>query len=430
MEKLLEAVRKVSDTAEIYSAESRGDSISFEDAYLKDIDSSMQSGISLRIIKNDMLGFAYTRNLINREELIQNALDSLKGGVEGLFELPLTKDSMPLATCDPSIETLTNSEMVDECRRVCDTLSRRTKGQINISAYRSIRSMRIMNSAGTDLSMKSSAYILNAQILYPYTSASMNRSIESKAFQKTPDEYLDYLVDMYNRSIKEAVPDGKKMKVLFLPEAVYVLTWRLQTATSGLSIYQNISPIAEKISEKIFDEKLTVYNDPLDDSLPGARAFDDEGTPCRRFPVIEEGVLKNFYYDLYFAQKLKTSPTGHGFKGSISSKPVPSLHHLSISPGNESFSELIKSIDSGIIVAGALGAHSGNIPNGDFSIGVSPALYVENGEIAGYVKDVMVAGNIYETLKNIAGIENTLHPCYGGKFPSLLFDNVRVTIKK
>ena len=430
MEQLLEIAKKVSDKAEVYSTDSRGDSVSFEDAHLKDVQSSMQSGICLRIIKNNTLGFAYTKNLVNREELTKNALDSLKGGVEGLFELPLTKDLQSLDTYDPLIETLTNSAIVEECSRVCEFLSHRTKGQINISAYRSISSKRIINSSGTDLPLKSSAYILNAQVLYPYSYASLYRTLKSKSFKKASDEYLDYLVDTYNLSMREITPDKNKMKVLFLPETVYVLMWRLQSATSGMSIYQNISPVAEKMGERIFDEKLSIFNEPLNDSLPGARAFDDEGTPCSRFPVIERGILRNFYYDLYFAQKLKTSPTGHGFKGSVSSKPLPSLSHLTILPGNTSFSDLIRSIDSGIIIAGALGAHSGNIPNGDFSIGVSPALYIENGEIVGNVKDVMVAGNIYDTLKNIVEIENTLHPCYGGTFPSLLFDNVKVTIKK
>jgi PmbA protein len=430
MEQLLEMAKKVSDKAEVYSADSRGDSVSFEDAHLKDVQSTMQSGICLRIIKNNTLGFAYTKNLVNREELIQNALGSLKGGVEGFFELPITKDLQSLDTYDPLIETITNSAIVEECSRVCNFLSMRTEGQINISAYRSISSKRIINSSGTDLFLKSSAYILNTQVIYPYSYASLYRAIESKSFKKASDEYLNYLVDTYNRSMREITPDKNKMKVLFLPETMYVLMWRLQSATSGLSIYQNISPVAEKIGERIFDEKLSIFNEPLDDSLPGARAFDDEGTPCSRFSVIERGVLRNFYYDLYFAQKLKTSPTGHGFKGSVSSKPAPSLNHLTISPGNISFPGLIKSIDSGIIIAGALGAHSGNIPNGDFSIGVSPALYIEKGEIVGNVKDVMVAGNIYDTLKNIVEIENTLHPCFGGKFPSILFDNVNVTIKK
>jgi PmbA protein len=343
MEQLLEMAKKVTDKAEVYSTDSRGDSVSFEDAHLKDVQSSMQSGICLRIIKNNTLGFAYTKNLVNREELVTNALDSLKGKVEGFFELPLTKDLQSLDTYDPLIETLTNSAIVKECSRVCEFLSHRTKGQINISAYRSISSKRIINSSGTDLSLKFSAYILNTQVLYPYSYASLHRTLKSKSFKKASDEYLNYLVDAYNRSIREITPGKNKMKVLFLPETVYVLMWRLQSATSGMSIYQNISPVAEKIGEKIFDEKLSIFNEPLNDSLPGARAFDDEGTPCSRFSVIERGVLRNFYYDLYFAQKLKTSPTGHGFKGSVSSKPLPSLSHLAILPGNTSFPGLERS---------------------------------------------------------------------------------------
>jgi len=53
------------------------------------------------------------------------------------------------------------------------------------------------------------------------------------------------------------------------------------------------------------------------------------------------------------------------------------------------------------------GAHSGNILNGDYSVGLCPGLYVENGEIMGHVKDAMVAGNIFETLKEVIDIEDT-----------------------
>ena len=56
------------------------------------------------------------------------------------------------------------------------------------------------------------------------------------------------------------------------------------------------------------------------------------------------------------------------------------------------FEEILKVMGRGIIVAGAMGAHSGNIPNGDFSIGLSPGLYVENGEVVGiHVGQVILA---------------------------------------
>jgi PmbA protein len=101
-----------------------------------------------------------------------------------------------------------------------------------------------------------------------------------------------------------------------------------------------------------------------------------------------------------------------------------------ITPGNTTFSDMVRSVDYGIIVAGALGGHSGNIPYGDFSIGVSPSLYIEKGEIIGNIKDVMVAGNIYDALQNVIAVENTLHPSPGGNFPSILLDNMNVTLKK
>ena len=56
--------------------------------------------------------------------------------------------------------------------------------------------------------------------------------------------------------------------------------------------------------------------------------------------------------------------------------------------------------------------------------------YVEKGEIVGHIKDVMVTGNIYDTLNSIVGIENTLYPDSGGNYPSILLDSVNVTIKK
>jgi PmbA protein len=91
---------------------------------------------------------------------------------------------------------------------------------------------------------------------------------------------------------------------------------------------------------------------------------------------------------------------------------------------------MIKSMDRGVIVGQALGAHSGNIPNGDYSIGLSPGLYVEGGEIVGHMKDTMLAGNIYDTFRNIISIENIQHHGAGGRYPAILVDDVNVTTRE
>lgn len=429
MEELLQIAQKKGCKAEVFFSEGYSDIVSFEDSKLKNIDSKILSGIGLRIIKDNKQGFAYTRNLINKEELVNNAIESLKGGVDGYFDFPLTQNLKILDTYSSEIETISNDLLVDECKRICNIILQKVTCQINITAQKTISSLRLINSQGTDLFLRSSSYALATEILYPNTSASLYRVITGKSFIKADDEYISFLSDNYKLSLKEVKVKKGKMKVLFLPETLYVLLWRLQSAASSSSLYQNISPLSNKLGEKVFDEKLSVFNDPLNDSLPGARAFDDEGVQCMRYPIVEKGIFRNFYYDLYFAEKLKTNSTGNGFRNGISSKPAPLLKHIYVMPGDKTFSEILNSIDKGIIVGGALGAHSGNIPNGDFSIGISPAIYVENGKIAGHVKDTMAAGNIYETLNNIIDIENKTYLSHGGNCPSILFHDINVIIK-
>jgi PmbA protein len=435
MEKLLEMARRVSDQAEVFSIQDEADGAGFENARLKDIESKDQSGISLRIIKDDKVGFAYTKNLLDRGEFLHNALDSLKGGVEAPLDFPLTREVPSLDTYDPSVEALSNSSLVEECTRVCEGMAPKTTGQINLSASRGVVRRRLINSHGTDLSAGSSYYSLHVEILYPGSYSAIHRPLVSKKFETAPESHLQFLLDLYNPSLPEVTVRTGKMKVLFLPETLYALLWRLESATNGRNVYQKVSPLIDKIGETIFDKMLTIDDDPLDDRWPGARAFDDEGTPCRKLSIVSGGALKNFYYDLLYARKLKASPTGHGYKSAmwggetVSFKPAPALAHLRIKPGDRSLAELFKLMDQGVVVAGVMGAHSGNILNGDFSVGLSPGLYVERGEIRGHVKDAMVAGNIFEVMRKIIALEDVLRPTYGGTFPAILFDDVSVATK-
>ncbi len=124
------------------------------------------------------------------------------------------------------------------------------------------------------------------------------------------------------------------MKVLFMPNSLITLLWRLVTGLSGRSLYDKISPIAEKQGQSIFSKNMTVVDDSLNDSYPGARAFDDEGMACAPLTLIDKGMLKSFYFDLKYAKKLGAAPTGHGYRTGpwgedpITVKPGPALGEL------------------------------------------------------------------------------------------------------
>ncbi|MBA4394081.1 MAG: TldD/PmbA family protein [Desulfobacca sp.] len=432
MEQLLKKARQASHQAEIYLLKQQSDQIHFENGRLKEIESKMQSGLSLRIIKDGCLGFAYTKNLLNPDDLVQQALDSLQGKVEAPFDFPQDPPLPVLQTYDPRLTDVTNSTLVEEGRRICESLIARVQAQVNVSIHRATHEIRLVNSRGFNQSQKSSSYFLNASILFPGSQAGLDRHLSRKGFEEFPDEQLDFLQRVFNQSLKEVRPTPGKMKVLFFPETLYALIWRIQAAANGKNIYEKTSPLLDKMESCLFDPKITLYDDPLNDTQPQARSFDDEGTPCRQLPIIDQGLLKNFYTDLFYAGKLKKSPSGQGYKSAlwggetVALKPRPTLDYLYLKPGEKSLEELIRSIDRGVLVAGVLGAHSGNILNGDFSIGLAPAIYVENGEILGRVKDAMAGGNIYETLKEVVALEDRAHPTYGGTFPALLLDQVNV----
>ncbi len=435
MDRLIETAKLHSDAFEIYKLDESRNTIEFEDGKLKDIESTIHAGVALRIIKDRRAGFAYTKNLSNSEALVLNAVDTLKGGVEAPYDFPHTKSVPTLNTYDAAIEDVTNTTIVNECRRINALMKSKVSGQINIDAGTSISGITIRNSSGADLSTRTSYYAITVSILYPESATGIERALEFKKFEEVDDSFLNNLIDLYNRSEREISAAGGRMKILFMPEAMYTLIWRLQNAASGESLYHGQSPLAGKLNTDIFSKQLSIIDNPLDDSHPGARAFDDEGVPCKELVIVDKGTLSNYYYDLFYAAKMKAKPYGRGFKtlrwndDRISVKPVPTLTSLSIEPGATGFEQLIGSMQRGIIVCGALGAHSGNIPNGDFSIGLSPGLYVEGGQIVGRIKDAMIAGNIYSIMNRVIDIEDILHPAYTGYYPSVLFDDINVATK-
>ncbi len=72
-----------------------------------------------------------------------------------------------------------------------------------------------------------------------------------------------------------------------------------------------------KLGEKIADERVTIYSDPTDADLL-AQPFDQSGFPLRRVVYVENGILKQFSYDRYWAQQKGVQPTtggGGGFGG-------------------------------------------------------------------------------------------------------------------
>lgn len=432
MEKLLDIAKSRGCKAEVFSIRNKDLSMSKVNGAVSDVSASIQSGVSLRVIKDGKIGMAYTKNLINREELVDNAIASLNAGVEADYDFPASGTVSHLLEYDPAVEEKGYDDLKDLISGM-EPLYRNIKaGVLSVSAGVDISEISLTNTSGANLVQKESGVYSGASIMYPGTSSGLRTIFQGKSgiVMHLPD--VARTVDFFNNSLPEVETGEGRMKVLISPEVMYALTWRLGSATSGKAFYEKVSPLLEKRGTQVISPLLSLVSDPTTAST-GTRLFDDEGVKTGKVPVFDKGVFTNVYNNLNYAAKLGEEPLGMGFRGGmwggekVALSPAPSLSYAKFETGDKSFQEILSTMDRGVIIYGALGAHSGNILNGDMSIGLSPGLYVENGKVVGRVKDGMVAGNVYDLLSNVVAVENSSH--YTGSVfenPSILLDDVSV----
>jgi TldD protein len=141
-----------------------------------------------------------------------------------------------------------------------------------------------------------------------------------------------------------------------------------------------------------------------DGSVPGERGthkYDDEGTPTRRNDLIKEGVLVGRLHSRETAAKMGESPTGNARAINYRHAPIVRMTNTAIAGGETSFQDMIKDIELGVYACSMFG---GNTNMENFSFSSAYAYMIRDGEVAEMVKDVILAGNLFTTLKNIDAI--------------------------
>ncbi|MDZ4182298.1 MAG: TldD/PmbA family protein, partial [Candidatus Cloacimonadaceae bacterium] len=419
MEKLLKIASDQAEQAEVFYYEDSSDSIEFTDGKLEKADSSMSSGVALRLIKDGKTGFAHTRNLLDPDLLVRQALLSADNGMEVGFSFPKTETVPIVQSYHPSIEYLSKKELIDRGLDLISYVKSRSDAQFNLGIEYSVDSGGIMNSAGTALNQKRSGFMVYAQMIFPGTGSGLSKFRQGNRRKWLSHQDMDEMIELFEISKTQIVPPTGQMPVIFYPTTVYALMSRLLEGINPANIYNKVSPLCGRQGERIVSEQFNLRQDPFDEEMSSATGFDAEGMPTQKLSFFEQGVLGAIPLDLNYAHKLGMTPTGNGLRGSIESMPTPYPFNLSIDTGDKSLSEMIAGIDRGIIVHSLMGAHSGNILNGDFSVGVSTGFLIEGGKLSGRVKDCMLSGNVYDALNRIVDIEDTAL-IMGGKFPSIM----------
>ncbi|HNV34754.1 MAG TPA: TldD/PmbA family protein [Bacillota bacterium] len=146
---------------------------------------------------------------------------------------------------------------------------------------------------------------------------------------------------------------------------------------------------------------LNVADEPVPAGLRGSYKYDDEGTPAVTAPLITNGLLVGRLHSRETAAKMGEPTTGNARAVNHKFAPIVRMRNTVIRPGKADFDQLIGDIKLGIF---AKAAYGGQTMIEQFSFSAREAFMIRDGKLAERVRDVVMAGNLFETLLNIEGI--------------------------
>jgi len=403
---ILTQLKRQAEQVEVFSLQNEKTTVEYEANQLKTCTVAETKGTAVRVIRKGQLGFAASSDDTAIDKLAANALESATYGDKAQFSFPDSRPAPIVRTFDKAVADLPIARLVEIGREMLDLiLPVEPNLRCNVSLERSLVSASIRNQKGLDVSFKTSPLSLGLEIdcIEGDDVLILYDQLGTTIWEK---DYLDFarrLVEKLKKASTITSIKPGKMPVLFAPTGTLALGLPLSQGLNGKEVYKGTSPMAGKIGEKLFDEKVTIIDDGTIDGKFASASYDDEGVPRRRNMLIEKGVLKSFIYDLKTAAQSGVETTGNASRG-LFNPPESSFTNLVIQPGETPLKDILASIDEGILVEDLLGLGQGNIISGAFSNPLALAFKIEKGEIVGRVKDLSIAGNIYDLLKNVGAV--------------------------
>ena len=419
-EKILSLSRDLkADAAEVYLRVSSSTNIEVKDQKVDAFERARDIGAGLRVLAGGRTGFSYTTDLSEQSlrDLVQSALSSARNTEPDPFAVIPVRPSSPYPVVnifDPAIAALSEQEQISrvmamerEAYAVDPRIRRIRKAAAGFSQAETL----IANSHGASVSYRGTA-----------SSASIEVVAEEKGESQAGWEFdvkrfygkLD-IEDIGRRAARKALDllgacsiDSVKAPVILDATVAEEFLSIIASGFSAENVQKKKSLFIGRLGSEVVSPLITVYDDGLLEGGLGSAPSDDELVPARKKTVIDQGRLAMFLYNARTANKDGTESTGNGMRGGFKGVPGVGVTNLYLSPGAVSPVDLIASTPRGLLVTEVMGAHTANPISGDFSVGAT-GFWIEKGKKAYPVREITIAGNILDLMKNVDAVCNDLH---------------------
>ena len=407
------------DAAEVFLRASTSTSIEIKDQKVDAFERARDLGVGLRVLLDGRTGFSYTTDLAETSlrELVRSAVNGARNTEPDLFAIIPERPSSPYQSVnifDPAIVALSEQEKISRVmamEREAYAMDQRIRRIRKASAGFYEAETLIANSYGASISYQSTAVSASVEVV-------AEEKGESQAgWESDVKRYYGKLdiEDVGRKAARKALDllgachiDSVKAPVVLEASVAEEFLSIIASGFSAENVQKKRSLFIGKLGTEVASPLITVYDDGLLDGGMGTAPADDELVPARKKTVIDQGTLALFLHNARTANQDRTESTGNGIRGGFKGVPGVGVTNLYIAPGSHSPEELITSTARGLYVTEIMGAHMANPISGDFSVGAT-GFWIENGKKAYPVREITIAGNVLDLMRNVDAVGNDLH---------------------
>jgi PmbA protein len=199
----------------------------------------------------------------------------------------------------------------------------------------------------------------------------------------------------------------QKIPVVLDPWMAMELLRAIGPLFSADNVLKGRSLFANKVGEKVANERITVIDDARRPRGLRSAPFDGEGVSTTTRTLIERGVLRSYLTSLKTARKLGVEPTGNARRGGYGSLARVSASNLYVAGGADDTDALVRGLERSLAVTSLLNLHTIDPVSGEFSLGAT-ANYLERGARLYPVQGITIAGNLTHLLNAVVGVGRDL----------------------
>ena len=398
------ALREGAAEAEVYGMVGRSVDADLRKGSVEMASESFHRGLGLRAVVKGAVGFSSTSDMSLLEYVAQSAVKSAKvrGSDESWISLPSPEKVVPAqGIFDKRLEQIGTEECLEAAASMlegCRTVSEAEPVSGGVACV--CGTGFVINSLGLEL--METATLMQASmetIAKAGDVATGSEFFNSRSFQPSMEAVGKAAAVMARTSLAGTKAESGTFDVLLKPlAAAELLENTILSAFEADNVQKGRSSLKGRLGEMISSEGLNVHDDGLLAGGLDSSAFDGEGVPSQRTVLIEKGILKGFLYDSYTAGKDGVKSTGNAVRQGYSDVPRVGMRNMIVSSPNAY--DLLEET-KGYLINGLIGAHTANPISGDFSVEARNAFRVSPGEMPVPIRSLMLAGNIYDLLKNI-----------------------------